>query len=39
MLAGEKRLETRLLSAIVLTIVGAMALGLPMAVVIIWACS
>lgn len=39
MLAGEMRPETKLLSAIVLTIVDALAVGLPMALVIIWACS
>ena len=39
MLAGEARPETKLLPAIVLTIVGALAVGLPMALVIIWACS
>jgi hypothetical protein len=39
MLAGEARPETKLLPAIVLTIVGALAVGLPMTLVIIWACS
>jgi hypothetical protein len=39
MSAGEARPETNLLSAFTLTIVGALAAGLPMALVIIWACS
>jgi hypothetical protein len=39
MLAGEARPETKLLPAIVLTIVGALAVGLPMTLLIIWACS
>jgi hypothetical protein len=39
MLAGQARRETKLLSAIVLTIVGAITIGLSMALVIIWVCS
>lgn len=39
MLAGQARPETKLFSAIVLTIVGAIAIGLSMALVIIWVCS
>jgi hypothetical protein len=39
MLAGKGRHEANLLSAFVLAIVGALAAGLPMALVIIWACS
>jgi hypothetical protein len=39
MLVGEAPPETKMFSAIALTIVGALAVGLPMALVIIWACS
>lgn len=39
MLAGKGRHEANLLSAFALAIVGALAAGLPMALVIIWACS
>jgi hypothetical protein len=39
MLADKARPEANLLSAFALAIVGALAAGLPMALVIIWACS
>jgi hypothetical protein len=39
MLAGKARPEANLLSAFALAIVGALAAGLPMALVIIWVCS
>jgi hypothetical protein len=39
MLAGKARPEANLLSAFALAIVGALAAGLPIALVIIWACS
>ena len=39
MLAGKAQSETNLLSAFALAIVGALAAGLPMALVIICVCS
>jgi hypothetical protein len=39
MLAGKAQSEANLLSAFALAIFGALAAGLPMALVIIWACS
>jgi hypothetical protein len=39
MLAGKAGPEANLLSAFALAIVGALAAGLPMALVIIWVCS
>jgi hypothetical protein len=36
---GNVRPEANLLSAFTLTIIGALAAGLPMAVAIIWVCS
>ena len=39
MLADKARPEANLLSAFALAIVGALAAGLPMALVIIWLCS
>ena len=39
MLAGKAQSEANLLSAFALAIVGALAAGLPMALVIIWVCS
>jgi hypothetical protein len=36
---GDVRPEANLLSAFALAIVGALAAGLPMALVIIWVCS
>ena len=39
MLAGKARPEANLLSAFALAILGALAAGLPMALVIIWVCS
>jgi hypothetical protein len=39
MLPGDVRPEANLLSAFALAIIGALAAGLPMALVIIWVCS
>jgi hypothetical protein len=39
MSTGKPRTEVSLLSAFALTIVGAFAAGLPMALAIIWVCS
>jgi hypothetical protein len=39
MLPGDVRPEANLLSAFALAIFGALAAALPMALVIIWACS
>ena len=39
MSAGKAQPEANLLSAFALAIVGALAAGLPMALVIIWVCS
>jgi hypothetical protein len=39
MLAGKARPEANLLSAFALAIFGALAPGLPLALVIIWVCS
>ena len=39
MLAGKSQSEATLLSAFALAIFGALAAGLPMALVIIWVCS
>jgi hypothetical protein len=39
MSTGKPRTEVNLLSAFALTIVGAFAAGLPMALAIIWVCS
>jgi hypothetical protein len=39
MLVGKARPEMNLLLAFTLSIAGALAAGLPMALVIIWACS
>jgi hypothetical protein len=39
MLAGKAQSEGNLLSAFALAIFGALAAGLPMALVIIWVCS
>ena len=39
MLAGKAQSEANLLSAFALAIFGALAAGLPMALVIIWVCS
>jgi hypothetical protein len=39
MLAGKAQSEANLLSAFALAIVGALAAGLPIALVIIWVCS
>jgi len=39
MVKGKAQPEANLLSAFALAIVGALAAGLPMALVIIWVCS